>query len=139
MFKQGYEHYIAYSNTILDYYTIVPPDLYIIFSTENITASSAYNYIIPSGSIRYIIRTPNYSTSQYGVNTARIVTENFSGNLSINVYEHVYSNAEYSSTTIQPDILQEGSYSNVYMQANSIILATFLLVFCFLQMWKIHK
>lgn len=141
MRKEGYTYYVAYSNTDTSsgYYGSREPDLYIVFSTSEITASTAYRYSVPSGSVRYICRTNNYSSSNYAVNTERVTSDSFSGTLSIDVYEHVYSNANYTSGTVQPDILKGERTTNEYLQANGILLAAFLLFVVFWKMCTFRK
>lgn len=141
MLSRGYKYYIAYTHvTIGDYYTRPDPDLYFVFSKDKITASSAYQYSVPEGSIMVRVRSGNYSTSNYGDNTNRFVQIDYSGNLSIQVYEHIYTNAEFTGSTIQPDIMKEGSQYNVIQtESAGTLLAAFLLVFCFFKMWTFHR
>lgn len=139
---KGYKSYVCYTITNLNsgYGYTAEPDLCFIFSKGEITANSGYSYSIPQGSIMLKYRTTNYSSSQYAVNTDRIVQTSFSGSLNINVYEHIYSNATFSeSSVIQPDISIKESVNNGYLQANFYIIAAFLLVYCILFSWKIHK
>ena len=141
MLCRGYKYYVAYTHvTIGDYYTRPEPDLYFVFSSEPITANSGYRYEVPEGSVMVRVRSSNYSTSSYGDNSERFVQIDYSGNLSIPVYEHIYTNAVFTGATIQPDIMREGSQQNV-IQTESVctVLAAFLLVFCFWKMWTIHR
>lgn len=133
MRERGFTHYVAYTNTYTDSYNRYEPDLYLIFSKEKITANSLYSYIVPEGSLMYIVRTGNYSTSSSAVNTARVTSQSFSGTLSVDVFEHIYSNADYSGSTIQPDILAQGVQQNEYLQAQGIIVTAF---FLFIVFWK---
>ena len=141
MRNEGYKYYVAYSNTDTSnsFYYRRQPDLYFIFSKEKITASSSYSYSVPAGSILYICRSNDYSSSSYADNSARIKSENYSGNLSIDVYEHIFTNAEFSSQTIQPDILKGEQSSNVYLQGIGIILSVFLLFILFWNMCTFRK
>lgn len=141
MRNEGYSYYVAYSNTDTSsssYYRR-EPDLYFVFSKEKITASSAYNYAVPKGSVRYICRSNDYSSSNYADNSARIKSESFSGNLSIEPYEHIYTNAEFSSQTVQPDILKGEQPTNEYLQGIGIILSAFLLFTVFWKMCTFRK
>lgn len=142
MVHKGYSSYIAYTHTNINsgYGQLAEPDLYFVFSKDEITASSAYYYTVPEGSIMVRVRSGNYSTSQTAVNTERFVSLAYSGNLSIPVYEHIYTNSTFTGTTIQPDILREGSQNNaIQTQTVCTVLCAFLLVFCFFKMWTIHK
>lgn len=141
-YTKGYKYYVAYThtNTNSGYYYTVDPDLYIIVSMDKIEAESGYSYTCSENSLVYTCRTVNYSTSQYAVNTDRIVVDDYlAGSVVIPAYEHVYTNAEYGSYSIMPDILQEGGQRDVYLNSSSVILAAFLFIFCFFKMWQIHK
>lgn len=140
--EKGYKYYVCYTHTRTnnDYNGRVEPDLYIVASKEKITASSAYSYAVPSGSVRYIVRTPNYSTNNSAVNTERIVSEDFTGNLRVDVYEHVYTNSTFTGQSLQPDILGGEQYAETsYLQANNIILAVLLFVVVIWNMWSVRK
>lgn len=135
MRRQGYKYYIAYTNTSTSssWVSNAIVDMYVIFSDEEIVANSQYSYTVPAGAVRYAIRTVNYSTSDYGVNTERFVTSTFSGRLSIPVYEHIYTNATFSSSAVQPDILfsAEGGYMYESSVSLNILTAVLLLFIVF--------
>lgn len=135
MAQKGYPFYIAYTftDTSNSYYYSSKPDLYFVFSKEKIPAKNAYSFSVPENSVRYAYRTGNFSNSEYANNSNRISAEAFSGSLSINVYEHIYSNAAFESSAIQPDILKGGAPENVYLQAQGIIFTAF---FLFVVFWK---
>lgn len=136
MQNNGYKYYVAYTstNTSSGWNVQAKPDLYVVFSEDKITASSGYEYIVPEGSVIYIIRTVNYSTSDSGVNTDRIISSEYSGSLNIDVYEHVYSNADYSSSAVvMPDFNFRGAgvqlekTNSVGLVCTAVLL---FLVFC---------
>ena len=135
MRKQGYNYYIAYTNTNTDgsWNSSAVVDLYVVFSSEEITANDMYTYLVPSGAVRYAIRTANYSTSSSAVNTDRYVTSDYSGTLTVDVYEHIYTNAEFSTSSVQPDILyeSEGGYMYEAKVGENITLAIFLFFIVF--------
>lgn len=137
MYEKGYCYYVAYTNANTGGYYNSEPDLYFVFSKEKITANSAYSFTAPQGSLQYIVRSGNYSNN--GVNAERVVTNAFSGSFSVDVYEHIYSNAEFAGQTIQPDILQEGVKQNAYMQGQGIILTAFFLFIVFWKMASFRK
>lgn len=143
MREQGYKYYIAYTNTNTDSNwnsTSNEPDLYFVFSTDKIIAQSGYKYTIPENSIQYVCRSSNYSTNISGVNTDRIKKQSISGQLNINLYEHIYSNAEYGESVVMPDILGGEQYAeSVYTQATNFILGAFLFFVVIWEMWKIRK
>lgn len=131
MVDSGYSHYIAYTYTNTNNsgwgYTATP-DLYVVFSKQPITANGGYSYTVPADSVRYVIRTGNYSSSNTANNSERVRTESFSGRLSVDVYEHIYTNAEFSGVALQPDFgYESGVYSNYVSLALSIALVTLLL------------
>lgn len=131
MVDSGYSHYIAYTYTNTNNsswgYTATP-DLYVVFSKQPITANDGYSYTVPADSVRYVIRTGNYSSSNTANNSERVRTESFSGRLSVDVYEHIYTNAEFTGVALQPDFCYEsGVYSNYVSLALSIALVTLLL------------
>lgn len=140
MMSKGYSHYVAYTNTNTSNWTNNEPDLYFIFSNEEITANSAYSFNIPSGSVRCVVRSGNYSSSNSAVNTQRIVSEEYTTTtLTVDVYEHIYTNAEFQGVTIQPDILQEGRVNTLYDQGNMFILAALLIFLVIAKMWTFRK
>lgn len=141
MRRQGYKYYIAYTYTRTGNYSTVDPDLYIVFSEDKITASDLYTYSVPSGSVKYSIRTPNYSTNSSAVNTDRLFSSSFSGSLTINPYEHIYTNSVFSGSSVQPDILYEmkGGYEFETSVATAILLAVFVLLVSFRWIIKIRS
>ena len=136
MRKEGYTYYVAYTYTNTSSWSddSNQPDLYLVFSREEITASSAYRFSVPAGSVRYICRSDNYSRYDDSVNSPRIASELFSGLLSINVYEHVFTNASFSGSTLQPDILKGERTQGEYFSGIGIVLVAFL---CFICFWKV--
>lgn len=129
MVDEGYSYYVAYTYSAYGsgWNYQQQPDLYVVFSKQSIIANSGYLYDIPAGSVRFVIRTGNYSTSNGAVNSARVVTESFSGRLAIESYEHIYTNAVFSGVSLQPDF---GWESGVY--ENRVSLASVLAVFILL-------
>lgn len=120
---EEFSYYIAYTNTNTSYYS-TEPDLYIIFSTEEITASDGYNYSIPAGSIQFSIMTGNYSSNSSANNDDRVVQTTLSKqNLKIDSYEHIYTNAEFEAYALQPDYyLSTRGETNVQVKSISFIL-----------------
>ncbi len=134
MRQQGYKYYIAYTNTSTSsgWNTSAVEDLYIIFSKDEITAISGYNYTIPANSLHYAIRTGNYSTSSSSVNSERFVVSEYEGELNIEIYEHIYTNAEFGeSVVVMPDINFRGA-GEQYEKTNGIgLVVTAVLLFAF--------
>lgn len=133
MLDNGYSYYIAYSytNTNNSGWGYTPqPDLYVVFSKQPITASDGYSYTVPADSVRYIVRTGNYSTSSTANNSERVKTESFSGRLSVDVYEHIYTNAEFVGVALQPDFgYESGVYSSYVSVALTLSVVCILLLY----------
>ena len=139
---KGYKYYVAYTNTNVNnvWGSTTQPDLYIVASTEEITATSAYRYNCPQGSVRYSVRTVNYSTSNNAVNTDRVTSVAYSGTLTVNAYEHIYTNAVFTGATLQPDILGGELYAETsYVNSGNFILAVLLIYLVIWNMWSIRK
>lgn len=141
MRRQGYKYYIAYTHTRTGNFSTIEPDLYIVFSEDKIIASDLYLYSVPSGSVMYSIRTPNFSTNSSAVNTDRIVSSSFSGSLAIDEYEHIYTNAVFSGSSVHPDILYEMQGGNQYeiSVSTSLLLAILVLLVSFRWIIKIRS
>lgn len=136
MKNKGFDYYVAYTSTSVNsgWGSVANPDLYVVFSRDKIVSSSGYDYTIPEGSLLYSIRTVNYSTSDYGVNSERFVKSEFAGNLSINEYEHIYSNAEYIEGSVtMPDLNFRGvgeQYEKIDGIGIVISVVLLFVVFC---------
>lgn len=125
--RDEYPYYIAYSDYKAN--SSESPQLYVIFTKDKITAKGMYSYEVPSG-VRYALITNNYSS--YYTNQARQVVSSYSGgSLSIPVYEFVYTNATFSSYSVQPDIncLYGGDYNAQIQMQNFVLVAALLSVF----------
>lgn len=128
LYSQGYKYYVAYTHTQINsgYYTQTEPDLYIVFSKDVITGTTGYTYLLDGEALLYTIRTGGYTTSQYGVNTDRVSVSNYSsGTVSIDLYEHIYTNAKTEGVSIQPDIRYLNGGENLE-KTNGVGLAVML-------------
>ena len=128
--KAGYRYYVCHtvSNTG---YGSTAADLQFYFSTEKISASSAYSYSIPDGSIYLSVRTGNYSGGSSSSSGARVTVNSVSSarTVSIDQYEHVYTNAVFTGETLQPDVsLSLRGETNVTLQSISYVLLVTLIV-----------
>lgn len=137
--KEGYKYYVVYSDNVANsgYYTSTDPDLYAVFSKERISAQDAYTYDIGDSSIIVTVRSGNYSSSSSAVNTDRIVVEDYAAQtLSINPYEHVYTNAEFETYALQPDYyLASGGETNVQIQGVSFLMLIIALFLALNRLW----
>ena len=129
--NQGYKYYIAYTNNDNTNYYSTNPDLYVIFSKDKITASDGYNYSVnPEETVIISIRTGNYSTSTSADNSERVLVNQYvNETLFIDEWEHIYTNAEFTGHTLQPDYnLISGGETNVRLEAITFVLLVYLLI-----------
>lgn len=124
--KDGYKYYVAYTDSVANsgFYTSTNPDLYVVFSKKAISAKNAYSYDIGESSVLVSVRTGNYSSSSSAVNHSRVTVSDYAAQtLTVNKYEHIYTNAEFEGHTLQPDYyLASGGETNVQIESISFIL-----------------
>ena len=124
--KEGYRYYIVTSNSVGSssgsYYS--EPDLYFYFSKKEISAKTGYRFIFEDNALVVSVRSYGYSSYNGSNNTSRVsVSEATSKSLSIDVYEHVYTNAKFETVALQPDYnLISGGETNVRLEAITFIL-----------------
>lgn len=141
MAANGYKYYVAYTYTRTNdssWGYEAQPDLYVVFSQDKITASNGYTYSVSHGAVRYAIRTANYSSSSSANNRDRIVKEPFSGVLRVDLYEHIYSNAEYAAeSVVMPDINYRGGGKQLEKtNALGLVSTAVLLFIVFVHVFK---
>ena len=122
--RDEYPYYIAYSD--FRYGNYENASIYVIFSKEKIISRGLYSYEVPTG-VKYAFITNNYSS--YNNNTARTLVTSFNGGvITVPIYEFIYTNAEFSTSSVQPDInkLYGGDY-NAQLQSTNFIF----IVACF--------
>lgn len=130
MAADGYKFYVAYTNSQYSGYYNSEPDLYVVFSKDPIQATGGYMYSVGIGSVQYAIRSGNYSSSSSANNTDRITVQNYSGTLRIDVYEHIYTNAEYTEgSVVMPDINYRGGGEQLEKTNALGLVCTALLLF----------
>lgn len=120
MRQKGYNNYVAH--TITENNNDI--DVAIYFSQQPITGNSLYNFTI-TGGLKYTLDSNGYNS--YGSNEARTKVSNYSGDIDVSRTEFVYTNAEYTGTSIQPDIRYSGGVLSETSQASF-----YLLTLCFL-------
>lgn len=137
--KEGYKYYVAYTDSVGtgSYYNTPDPDLYLILSKERISAQNAYSYDIKESSVLVTIRSGNYSSSQSAVNTERVVVSNYNpGTLNVDVFEHIYTNADFESYALQPDYyLASGGETNVQLQGNTFLILIVVIFLVLNRLW----
>lgn len=115
-----YPYYLAHTCT---YWGIsntgAYPTFKVYFSKEPITASSLYNYVLPSDTLVYSVIGGNANSNYHSTRVTATVT---SGKLNINDYEFVYTNAESTTATIQPDILADTAVTQSHFDGVSLVL-----------------
>ena len=124
--RDEYPYYLAYSD--FRYGNSETASIYVIFSKEKITSRGLYSYEVPTG-FKYSLITSNYSS--YNTNTARTVVNSFSGGVvNVPAYEFVYTNADFTSSSVQPDInkLYGGDYNAQLQSTNFIFIVACLTV-----------
>ena len=130
--KAGYKYYVCYThtNTNSGYFGSTDPDLYALFSKEAISSENAYTYDIEDAAVLVAIRSGNYSSSSTANNGNRLtVTDYTQSKLTIPGYEHIYSNAEFTGSVIQPDFyISNVGDSNVKLQGITFLLCVSLLI-----------
>lgn len=130
--KEGFKYYVAYTNSLYssNSNSTYRPDLYVVFSKKAISARDAYTYDIQESSILVSIRSYNYSSYGSAHNGSRVtVSNNTQSRLTIEPYEHVYTNAEFQSVALQPDYnLISGGETNVRLEAISFVLLVSLII-----------
>lgn len=96
----------------------------VYFSKEPITASGLYNYVLPSDSVLYSVCANTASSNYYN---ARVSTSAAGGNVAVNSYEFIYTNAEFSGNSIQPDITATAAVTQSHFDGFGVLLACILL------------
>ena len=124
--KDGYKYYVVYSNNVASgssYYS-TSPDLYALFSKSPISAQDAYTFSLEDSSVLVAVRSGNYSSSSSAVNTARVSASEYTQTtLTVDKYEHIYTNAEFEGITLQPDYnLISGGETNVRLESITFIM-----------------
>lgn len=123
--REEYPYYVAHTCT---YWGINNSSSYptfkVYFSKEPIKSSDIYNYTFTGETMVYNVVSNNANSNYHN---QRVTTSTYTGNLKIDNYEFVYSNAEYSTRTIQPDITATENISRAeYQGVNLIFLAVVL-------------
>lgn len=131
MRNEGYKYYLAYQDNNS---SSGSPDLFIIFSKDEIFGKDLYSYFIPSGSVRYGYFSSN--STNYG---ARLTVTNLTDGIvthTINSYNHISTNATFTSLTAhQPDYCTE-VYQYETFGACCLLLSVMFLVSCILRFFR---
>lgn len=132
--RDEYPYYVAHT---CSYFGSVSsynyPSFKVYFSKKPITASSLYSYVLQDDSVVYSVIG---SSANNNAHAQRVTVNNIGGTINIDTYEFVYSNAEYSSESIQPDITVSEGVNQVEFQAVSLVLLCFLLAVLVVKLLK---
>lgn len=123
--RDEYPYYIAHTCTywgISNSYSY--PSFKVYLSKKPITANGLYNYVLPSDTLVYSVIGGNANGNYHSDRVTTTVTK---GNLAIDEYEFVYSNAEYTTATVQPDILASTDVSQSHFDGVSLVILIVLL------------
>lgn len=124
-YKQ-YPYYICVTNTnISDSYDYQSPAFKIYFSRKPITANGRYTFSFQDNALCYSVISNNASKQYHSERVS--VTQYNSNTLSVNNYEFCYSNAEFKTNSIQPDLLATSSVTEGHFDGVSLILLVILL------------
>lgn len=120
-----YPYYVAHTCTYWGVSsTANRPSFKVYFSKEPITANGLYSYVFTDTYVCYSVISSN---ANINYNDNRVSTSTGTGTVIIDDYEFVYSNAEYSGETIQPDITATNGVQQSHFDAVGLILLTVLL------------
>ena len=124
--KAGYRYYVCYTDSVANsgFGSSANPDLYALFSKSPISAQDAYTFSVEDDSVLVAIKSGNYSSSSSASNTARVTASDYTQTtLTVSAYEHIYTNAEFKTITLQPDFnLISGGETNVRLESITFIM-----------------
>lgn len=123
--RSEYPYYIAVTCSYWGtYYDYNRPTFKVYFSKEPITADGLYNYVFEDTAVVYSVIGGNANNNS---NECRVQTSTYNGTLNIDDYEFVYTNAEFETNTVQPDILSTNLVTQSHFDGVSLILLGILL------------
>lgn len=121
--RKEYPYYVVASNTNFDSYSYADPVVYIYLAKDEIKSNGSFAYVLPAGSKRLGIVSNNASERYHG---QRVTTTTYSGALSINEYEWVYTNANTGTVVAVPDLVDTFPATNTAFTAMGIIISILL-------------
>lgn len=123
--RSEYPYYIATTCTYWGSYNDYNrPSFKVYFSKEPITANGFYNFVFKDTALVYSVISNNGSVNS---NNARVQISKINGSIMIDEFEFVYTNAEFKTESIQPDILSTNLVTQSHFDGVSLILITILL------------
>ena len=121
--RKEYPYYVVASNTNFDSYWAAEPAVYIYLAKDEIKANGTFAFVLPAGSKRLGIISNNASDRYHG---QRVITTTYSGALTINEYEWVYTNAKTGTVVSVPDLVDTFPATNTAFTAMGIIISILL-------------
>lgn len=122
-----YPYYMAHTCTYFGTgSTVGQPAFKIYLSKEPITANGLYTYLLPADTLVYSVIGVNAGVNNNSPRV-RVTSTTVDGTVGVNEYEFVYSNAEYSGNSVQPDLLAASAATQNHFDAFSLILLVILL------------
>lgn len=121
--RKEYPYYVVASNTNINSYSYTEPVVYIYLAKDEIKSNGTFAYVLPAGSKRLGIVSNNASERYNG---QRVTTTSYSGSLTINEYEWVYTNAKTGTVVAVPDLVDTFPATNTCFTAIGIIISILL-------------
>lgn len=133
---QGYEYYIARTVTENN----VRWDAEVVFSKEEITATSTTRFTVPAESVRYRIDSSGFTIggSSWGDSNdgPRVEMTSISGTYSFEDTEFAYSNATFIGSSVLPDLRRREGSTNENTHALLLVNALLVLVVFFALLFR---
>lgn len=131
-YRKEYPYYIAYTYTnVSDSYSYDDVSFYIIVSKNPIEGVSRYRYNLYGDCLSFAVRSGNASRTYQ---SERVQSVSAPSTLTVNNYEWVYTNAEFTTAQLQPDITATRAVTGDVYQGVSIALLIVLLSVVFFRM-----
>lgn len=133
MREQGYLYYLMcqdYPTTNKTY------DIYIYFSKEPIKALNQYNYTLPSGTLKYSLISGNYSANSSTGRRISVGTIANEQTLTIDVWQHISTNAEFTSSSIAPDLFRTEVTQSETQGGILFIFIVFIFFYAFIHLFR---
>lgn len=105
----------------------------VYFSKDPIRAEDEYTYILSDNSIVYYVIGSNANSNYHN---QRVTTGFYSGRLSIDDFEFIFSNAEYTTVCAQPDLLATSEVKQSHFDGFALIILVVLLGAVFVRLIK---
>lgn len=124
--RDDYPYYVAHTCT---YWGVSSSSAYpsfkVYFSKKPITADDLYTYVFEDTAMVYSVIGSNANSNYHD---SRVSVGYLSGNkLKVDNFEFIYSNAEYKTVSIQPDILETSGVSQSHFDGFGVVLLVVLL------------